>query len=61
MNEDIGPLTQLQAYADWEDENRPDPEGRKHIARWAVEEIERLMAENLALRETIHAFREVPT
>lgn len=41
----VPPLTQLQAFADFEAKERPDPDGRKHVAQWAVEEIERLMKE----------------
>lgn len=46
----LTPLEQLQAFADWEVKHHPGPRGARHIAQWAVQEIERLMAENAALR-----------
>ena len=49
----IPPLTQLQAYADFEAKNRPDPLRRQHITQWAVEEIERLMEEVAELKQKL--------
>ena len=49
----LPPLTQLQAFADWEKEHNPDPSDRKHVAQWAVEQIESLLAENARLRAAL--------
>lgn len=53
MNSELSPLVQLQAFADWEAKHNPPPEGEKHIAQWAVEEIERLMEQNAILQEKL--------
>lgn len=37
-------MEQLAAFVDWEEQNRPESGGRKHIAAWAMEEIYRLQA-----------------
>ena len=57
----IPPLTQLEAFADFEAKHRPDPNGRKHVAQWAVEEIERLMREVERLKaELEHCRQQTP-
>ena len=57
----IPPLTQLQAFADFETKERPDPKGRKHVAQWAVEEIERLMKEVEDLKAQVaHCKQQTP-
>jgi hypothetical protein len=60
IDPDIGPLVQLQAFADFEVLYRPDPNGRKHITQWAVEEIERLhrIASQLSVIATKHCPQE---
>jgi hypothetical protein len=37
-------LSQLRSFAEWERTHNPHPEGRQHVAEWAVREIERLRA-----------------
>lgn len=46
-------LMQLQAYADVEARDRPGKPGQIHITQWAVDEIERIMGENAALRAAL--------
>ena len=58
-NELLGPLTQLQAFADFESKHRPGKSGQTHIAQWAVEEIERLMAENASLSAELEKLYEL--
>ena len=49
--EKLGPLVQLIAYADYEVKYNGDGSGKRHIAHWAAEEIERLQRENDALKK----------
>jgi len=44
----LTPMEQLLAFCDWEREHYPPPDGHKHIAEWAAEEIERLQAAQFA-------------
>ena len=37
-------LNQLRSFAEWERTHNPHPEGRQHVAEWALREIERLRA-----------------
>lgn len=48
----LTPMEQLLAFCDWQRKHEPPPAGQKHIAEWAAEEIERLLAKN----ETLRAF-----
>lgn len=49
MNDEISTLDQLGLYAEWEEKHNPELNGKKHVARWAVEEIGRLQAKIDAL------------
>lgn len=57
-------MEQLAAFADFEERYNPHPDGHKHIATWAMEEIRRLRG--LLLKESeigtiAHASEELET
>ena len=49
----LTPMEHLFAFCDWERKHNPPPDGGKHIAEWAAEQIERLRAENETLRSFV--------
>ncbi|TVO75107.1 hypothetical protein [Sedimenticola selenatireducens] len=53
ITDQVGPLVQLIAYADHEVKYTSDGSGKKHIAHWAAEEIERLQQENDSLKKAL--------
>jgi hypothetical protein len=53
MSEPLPPLTQLVAFADFEDRRDPPKAGQQHICRWAANRIEALMAENARLQAAL--------